>query len=196
MPRRLTQDDVIAQFRVVHGTFYDYSKFVYGGAHVKGIVICPLHGEFEPIPSNHTWGQGCPRCANEHRKGGYDSLTSDQRTRILDVYLYHLELEYEGTIFHKVGITGDPPKRLNKIQRDSGATIVNGWTHMYKNAENAFICEQRVLDYMMIERSERYYHLIEFGGHTECFTPVRNPNGWNLDLNNIPKRSERFNYNE
>ena len=146
-------------------------------------------------------------------KGGYDSLSPEQRTKIKDVYLYHLELNHSGKIFHKVGITGDPRSRFAGIQRQSQSTIVNGWTFMYRNAEVAFQKEQKLLAFLQfgqrwckktrgfIEYNNRrsyepYIHPIKFCGSNELFIPVPNPKGWNLDLNNIPERSPRFNYNE
>ena len=198
--RTLSKDVVIQQFRDKHDDFYDYSKFIYVNAITKGIIICPIHGEFLQRSSDHKRGKGCAKCAHvassKRAKGGYDSLSPEQRTKIKDVYLYHLELQYGGSIFHKIGITGNPQSRFSGIQRKSKSHIINGWTHMYKNAEIAFRKEQKILDYMMFDRSEKWYHPIEFDGKTECFLPVPNPHGWNLDLNNIPQKSPRFNYND
>ena len=41
---------------------YDYSKVEYKGCHIKVIIICKIHGEFEQIPSNHLKGHGCYKC--------------------------------------------------------------------------------------------------------------------------------------
>ena len=60
--KKLTQDEVICRFIIVHGLFYDYSKFVYINSRTKGIIICPIHGEFLQTPSNHLAGQKCPKC--------------------------------------------------------------------------------------------------------------------------------------
>ena len=46
-----------------HGPIYDYSKFVYQGAGVKGEIVCPEHGVFWQSPSNHLRGTRCPQCA-------------------------------------------------------------------------------------------------------------------------------------
>ena len=64
----LSQDEVIQQFRDKHGDFYDYSKFVYVNNITKGIIICPIHGEFLQASSEHKRGNGCPRCAHEAAK--------------------------------------------------------------------------------------------------------------------------------
>ncbi len=47
-----------------HGDRYDYSKVKYTRASDKVIIICPEHGEFEQIASNHLRGDNCPK----HRK--------------------------------------------------------------------------------------------------------------------------------
>ena len=61
-PKRLSQDDVIKQFRSVHGDKYDYSKVEYVNTNTKVIIICPIHGEFQQIPKTHKSGIGCQNC--------------------------------------------------------------------------------------------------------------------------------------
>ena len=53
MARKLTRDDIIDRFRLVHGDKYDYSKFEYINAITKGIIICPKHGEFLQSSNEH-----------------------------------------------------------------------------------------------------------------------------------------------
>lgn len=53
--------------RKFHGNKYDYSKFVYVGAHTKGIIICPEHGEFLQTPHSHRNGSSCFQCAVDLR---------------------------------------------------------------------------------------------------------------------------------
>ena len=45
-----------------HNHKYDYSKFSYVNNKIKGIVICPIHGEFSVSPNSHLKGNGCPKC--------------------------------------------------------------------------------------------------------------------------------------
>ena len=58
----LTTEEVIKQFREVHGDKYNYSKVNYYNKNTKVTIICPEHGEFEQSPSNHKQVQGCPKC--------------------------------------------------------------------------------------------------------------------------------------
>lgn len=46
-----------------HGGKYSYEKVDYVNSSTKVCIICPKHGEFWKIPTNHTSGQGCPKCA-------------------------------------------------------------------------------------------------------------------------------------
>ena len=64
---RYTTEDIIERFRKVHGDKYDYGKFVYNGMHVKSIITCKVHGDFEQEPHGHLKGYNCPKCAIENR---------------------------------------------------------------------------------------------------------------------------------
>lgn len=60
--RKLTKEQVIEGFKTIHGDRYDYSNFNYINSKTKGVIICPIHGEFEQRPYNHGKGEGCPDC--------------------------------------------------------------------------------------------------------------------------------------
>lgn len=49
----------------LHNSKYDYSKVEYINSRTKVKIICPVHGEFEQLPSSHLQGNGCPKCARE-----------------------------------------------------------------------------------------------------------------------------------
>jgi len=56
-------NEVLDEFKVVHGDKYDYSKVEYKGCKVKVCIICPVHGEFWLTPNNHASGKiGCSKC--------------------------------------------------------------------------------------------------------------------------------------
>ena len=46
-----------------HGDKYDYSKVEYINNKTKVCIICPEHGEFWQLPSNHLAGKGCAKCS-------------------------------------------------------------------------------------------------------------------------------------
>ena len=55
-------------FSEVHGSKYNYSKFVYSSNLKKGIIICHKHGEFLLAPGRHIYRKtGCPKCSNNSR---------------------------------------------------------------------------------------------------------------------------------
>ena len=60
--KNLSKDELIKKYISIHGDKYDYSKFKYINAHSKGIVICPVHGEFLISHGHHVSGEGCPKC--------------------------------------------------------------------------------------------------------------------------------------
>lgn len=58
-------EEFVMKANQIHGSKYDYSKVVYEKRHSKVTIICPVHGEFEQIPTNHLSGKGCDKCAHD-----------------------------------------------------------------------------------------------------------------------------------
>lgn len=58
-------EEFVSKAKEVHGNKYDYSKVKYEKRHSKVTIVCPVHGEFEQIPTNHLSGKGCDKCAHE-----------------------------------------------------------------------------------------------------------------------------------
>lgn len=46
----------------IHGLRYIYDLVDYQGSKVKVSIICPLHGVFQQLPSDHLRGYGCQAC--------------------------------------------------------------------------------------------------------------------------------------
>ena len=65
--RKPSKEELIRRAKEVHGEKYDYSKVEYVNSKTKIKIICPIHGEFEQRANDHLRGQGCPKCADEHR---------------------------------------------------------------------------------------------------------------------------------
>jgi hypothetical protein len=65
LKQRLTQDQVIAKARAIHGDKYDYSKVNYTTTQNKITIICPDHGEFEMQANEHINSDqsGCVFCS-------------------------------------------------------------------------------------------------------------------------------------
>jgi len=62
MPRKLTTKDFIERATEKHNGKYDYSKVEYINSKIKVCIICPIHGEFWQLPSDHLFGRGCDKC--------------------------------------------------------------------------------------------------------------------------------------
>jgi hypothetical protein len=56
-------DDIINEFKKIHGNTYNYSKVVYVNSLESIIIGCHKHGDFLQLPNVHKRGCGCPICA-------------------------------------------------------------------------------------------------------------------------------------
>jgi len=57
-----TQEEVIEQFKSVHGERYNYSLVEYKKNNIKVNIICRRHVMFQQTPRDHIAGQGCDLC--------------------------------------------------------------------------------------------------------------------------------------
>jgi hypothetical protein len=55
-------DILLKEFNHIHDNKYNYSKVEYVNTITPITIICPKHGEFEQLPSNHLKGKGCKYC--------------------------------------------------------------------------------------------------------------------------------------
>jgi len=62
MAARLTQDQVIARFRAVHGDRYGYDLVEYRDKGTPVTIICPEHGPVSVTPRHHWSGSICRAC--------------------------------------------------------------------------------------------------------------------------------------
>ncbi|MRN38598.1 hypothetical protein CRG49_000645 [Neisseria sp. N95_16] len=75
---RQTPDELLDRCVKVHGDRYDYSRTDFTkGASAKVDIICPTHGVFQQVLTQHYSGQGCPRCAHIKITNARRSDTSD-----------------------------------------------------------------------------------------------------------------------
>ena len=87
-----TTEDVVEEFKKIHGDKYDYSKAEYTNSLKKVCIICPEHGEFWQSPTNHLNGCGCPKCSNVKHKTTNEFI-KESRTVHGDKYDYS-KVEY------------------------------------------------------------------------------------------------------
>jgi very-short-patch-repair endonuclease len=98
--RRQTTEHVIAAFKTVHGTRYDYRHVVYSGRANPVVIVCSQHGAFKQNSSDHKQGHGCPECGkdnigNKHRTTLAEAIAWAQQG-IGDQYDFSLNTEYTG----------------------------------------------------------------------------------------------------
>ena len=91
--KTLTTDQFIEKSRLIHNK-YDYSLVEYKNSKTKVKIICPVHGSFEQIPSDHTRGNGCPYCYIDNSRGDSNSFIKKSKKIHGDKYDYSL-VEYK-----------------------------------------------------------------------------------------------------
>lgn len=97
MPKQITTESFIKQAQKIHNNKYDYSLTNYQGSHSKIKVICPEHGEFEILATNHihkTYPQGCPYCSGKK----YNQTSFIKKCKIIHQNKY----DYSKTLFSDV----------------------------------------------------------------------------------------------
>lgn len=63
----LSNVEIIEKAKKIHGNKYDYSKLQRGKTlSEKGVIVCPIHGEFLQRIDIHLNGMGCPKCAGKY----------------------------------------------------------------------------------------------------------------------------------
>ena len=86
--------DFIKKARNVHGDKYDYSKSLYLGSREKIEIICPLHGNFFQLATNHLSGKGCKECNKvkiiENQSSNTEDFINKARNVHGDIYDYSL----------------------------------------------------------------------------------------------------------
>ncbi|MFA5048414.1 MAG: hypothetical protein WC516_05335 [Patescibacteria group bacterium] len=97
--RFLGLDKFIERANKIHNNKYDYSKFVYLGNHIKGIITCPIHGEFLQVPSNHLHGWGCKKCSYIYSNKCQDwikSLNNENIINSFEIKVNNRRFEFDG----------------------------------------------------------------------------------------------------
>ena len=154
---KLTTEEFIRKAKLIHGDFYNYSLVNYKYSKNKVSIICPIHGIFYQIASNHLRGAGCPTCfkASQISRGEKDFLKyirsiysgsileNDRKvlgSKELDIYLPELKLalEYNGEYWHKLREERNPGYHSLKenLCKERGIKLINvsdkDWRHNKK----------------------------------------------------------------
>ena len=122
----------------VYGDKYDYSKVEYVNNKTKIIITCPIHGDFEQIPSRHLLGKGCPQCYYTTRRFTNNEFIQKTKEVHGDKYDYS-KVHYKSSK-EKVVITcpihGDFKQSPNDHLTGRGCLKCGAYTRNNKNKSN------------------------------------------------------------
>lgn len=98
--RKTSLHEFINNSNKLHDYKFDYTKFIYINSHTKGIIICPIHGEFTQRPLNHLNSQyGCEKCGIDNsvikRLKTKEQFIKDANIIHANKYTYHT-FDYNG----------------------------------------------------------------------------------------------------
>ena len=196
--RGKTTEDIIEDFRKIHGDKYDYSKVDYKKWNIKVCIICPEHGEFYMRPNHHLKGIGCPKCSDKYHMSTDEYIEKANR-------IHSHKYDYSETVYinNKSNVYIICPKHGGFWQnakhhlKGSGCPLCCQ-SHLERDTEK-FLVEKEI----KYEREKRFewlgrqrldFYLPEYNSAIECqgiqhFKPVSF--GGNLDANELFKQIRR-----
>jgi hypothetical protein len=175
----------------VHDHKYDYSKSQYTNARSNIEIICPIHGSFQQLVSNHTAGSGCPYCPAtistlhqeviDYIKPHAQMNINDRdiiRPNELDIYIPQskLAIEVHGDYWHSWhpndGILEDKQKHVLKFNEcdRAGIKLLQIFEHEW-NSERASSIWQSIIGYHInIANNICYARNCDLSTETKCFS--------------------------
>lgn len=81
-----TKEEFVDEASRIHNGKYDYSKINYDKTKAKVCIICPEHGEFWQLPTNHLKGHGCPKCGYQHASEKLTYSNDEYKTKIKRIH--------------------------------------------------------------------------------------------------------------
>jgi len=182
-------EEFIEKAKSVHGDKYVYSLVEYLNVRTKVKIICRVHGVFEQEVSSHLKGNGCKKCGDQNKKGGYNLKYLTEEQKVTPSLLYHVRLYKDGKyLCDKVGVT----IRSIKIRFRSAQKYGLKFRTINKlkgNLEQVLTKEQEILAYLD-DKNKRYKtHLLkdtEVCGWTECFYRCKDSDKYLKDFFNKP----------
>ena len=131
------------------------------------VAICPTHGEFKIIPSQHlTQTYGCFQCMLEDNEGEMNKYRAYSNNPTM---LYYVKILKEDKVYFKIGITTKTLKsRFNQLKKED-AVFKDIVTRHFETGKEAYSIEQEIL-------SKNKKYLIDFEllpltrGNSEIFS--------------------------
>lgn len=159
----------------IHNLKYNYDKFIYVNNQTKGIITCPIHGDYLQTPNSHSIGEsGCKYCSKtsyDYEKDGYNYVC-----KLFNPITLHSITGY--------GITNKPKQRYYEHRRSCkkyGYLITNWFILQAKDGNEAFEIEKT------IKNSFKYDSFLISGFRREN-APIDEYDQIKILINNFSKR--------
>lgn len=94
MTKALSLEEFIVKSNLRHNHKYDYSKTKYSNNRTLIIVTCPIHGDFEQLPSAHLKYSGCSFC--KHNNKNYKLLNKFIKKANI---VHNMEYDYNKVVY-------------------------------------------------------------------------------------------------
>ena len=66
--KKLSLETFITKSSICHRNKYDYTKSIYVNSFTSIEIVCPSHGSFWQLPTNHMRDHGCPKCNSSKKE--------------------------------------------------------------------------------------------------------------------------------
>lgn len=128
---KLGKEEFIKRAKGKHGDKYDYSKVVYKNNLTKVEIICPAHGVFWQIPTNHMRGVGCPGCKFDKTTPMLLSSTKERAKKCANSFIERAKKTHKGKGYdYSKTNYSSWEKRVTVICPDHGAFRVCAHNHL------------------------------------------------------------------
>ncbi len=164
MPRKITQAEFNTKMLENYGDTLDTSKFVYTRYNGRGLVTCPVHGEYEVSAQNLLKGFRCSKCYHDSQTGKYKADITSFIAKAREVHGNKYDYghgSYRGAK-HKLAITC--PKH--------GLFEQEAWSHL--SGKGCSLCaDERIGEVSRLSNSEFIKKAVEVHGDTYDLSLVK-----------------------
>ncbi len=125
----MKKSEAIKKSKIIHGDKFGYTLW---NDEVKTrdkvTIICPIHGEFIQLLSNHLKGRGCRKCDFDFRRKSVDEVINDFNKKHNHKYIYNLNyyLSNKQKIDIECPIHGHFTQRINSHHNGFGCPECGG----------------------------------------------------------------------
>lgn len=154
----------IERANLKHGSYYDYSKINYINKSTKIEIICPKHGVFEQLPSNHLKNIGCSKCGFDKRKISQEEFINRARSFHGNIYDYS-QVNYIGAN-KKITIICSIHGSFEQIASDHYTHGCNKCAMEFRHRTLSSNTENFIKEAQKIHKDKYDYSLVEYKNST------------------------------